>query len=60
MVTYKMSIFDIMEELKESFNYYSINDVNLLYEFVKRNETNVNGLYYDKEKNTLGFRSPSA
>ena len=52
-----MSIFDIVEELKESFNYYSINDVNAIYEFIKRNETNVNGLFYDKEKNVLGFRA---
>lgn len=58
MVPYKMSLYDIVEELKESFNYYSINDVNLFYEFVKRNETNVNGLFYDKEKNTLSFRKP--
>jgi hypothetical protein len=58
MVPYKMSIFDIMEELKESFNYYSINDVNMIFEFIKRNETNVNGLHFDREKNTLGFRTP--
>jgi hypothetical protein len=58
MVPYKMSMFDILEELKESFNYYSINDLNLIYEFIKRNETNVSGLCYDKEKNTLGFRPP--
>jgi len=57
MVPYRMSIFDIVEELKESFNYYSINDVNAIYEFIKRNETNVNGLFYDKEKNVLGFRA---
>jgi hypothetical protein len=57
MVPYKMSIFDILEELKESFNYYSINDVNMIYEFIKRNETNINGLHYDKEKNLLSFRA---
>lgn len=59
MIPYKMSIFDILEELRESFNYYSIDDVNKIYEFVKRNETNGNSLYFDKAKNTLGFHLPT-
>jgi hypothetical protein len=48
-----MNIPDIIEEIRESFNYYTIDDVNLVYEFIKRNETNANRLAYDREKNIL-------
>ena len=55
MIPYKTSIFDIVEEIKECFNYYSLNDINLIYEFIKKNETNVNGVNYDRAKNVLSF-----
>ncbi|MFH0919389.1 MAG: hypothetical protein V1913_03435 [Fibrobacterota bacterium] len=55
MIRYKMSTFDILEELKESFNYYSIDEINFIYEFIKRNETNVSPLQYDRENNRLTF-----
>ncbi|MBL8026116.1 MAG: hypothetical protein JNL74_06885 [Fibrobacteres bacterium] len=55
MIPYKTSIYDIVEEIKECFNYYSLNDINLIYEFIKRNETNVNGVNYDRTRNTISF-----
>jgi len=57
MIPYKTSIFDIVEEIKECFNYYSLNDINLIYEYIKKNETNVNGVHYDRAKNIIGFNS---
>ncbi len=53
MIRYKMNMQDIVEEIKESFNYYSIDEINMIYEFIKRNETNVNTVMYDREKNIL-------
>ena len=53
MIRYKMNIPDIIEEIRESFNYYTIDDVNLIYEFIKRNETNANRLVYLRDQNVL-------
>ena len=53
MIRYKMNIPDIIEEIRESFNYYTLDDINLIYEFIKRNETNVNRLAYRREQNVL-------
>ena len=50
-----MNMYDVIEELKESFNYYSIEDINTFYEFIKKNETNGKKVVYDKERNTLRF-----
>lgn len=59
MIRYKMNIPDIIEEIRESFNFYTIDDINLIYEFIKRNETNANKLIYLKDKNALTTESPA-
>ncbi len=51
-----MNVYDIIEEMRESFNYYSLDDVNALYDFIKSNETNVKKLVYDKTANVLMFQ----
>jgi hypothetical protein len=48
-----MNIYDILEEIRESFNYYSIDEINLIYEFIKRNENNVRPVIYDRGRNVL-------
>lgn len=58
MIRYKMSIPDIIEEIRESFNYYTIDDINIIYEFIKRNETHSNRLVYDREANLLTAEKP--
>ena len=53
MIRYQMNIQDILEEIRESFNYYSIDEINLIYEFIKRNENNVQPVAYDRGRNVL-------
>jgi hypothetical protein len=54
-----MNIPDIIEEIRESFNYYTIDDVNLIYEFIKRNETHANRLVYHRDRNVLTAEKPA-
>jgi hypothetical protein len=53
-----MGTNDILEEIRESFNYYSIDEINLIYEFIKRNETNVGAITYNRDKNVLSAEPP--
>lgn len=53
MIRYQMNTYDILEEIRESFNYYSIDEINLIYEFIKRNENNVRPVTYDRDRNVL-------
>lgn len=53
MFRYKMNTYDILQEISESFNYLSIDDINAIYQFIKKNETTVKKIVYNQERNTL-------
>jgi len=53
MIQYKLNGKEIAEEIEEAFNYYSIEDLNAIYEFIKRNESNMDPVIYSREKNRL-------
>ena len=53
MFRYITGSYDLISEMEESLNYYTTEDMNAIYEFIKKNENNPGKIVYNKNTNTL-------